>query len=103
MPLAKIFAILYYKEKCRRDYDTEKNLNYHEIQMTRDGRLSAAIEEDRRREVITSYSQLLCGAFDIAGEHEAEVIETMARLATGHTKDEIRKMAEDACHGGSSV
>ena len=29
------------------------------IQMTRDGRLSAAIEEDRRREVITSYSQLL--------------------------------------------
>lgn len=44
------------------------------IQMTRDGRLSAAIEEDRRREVITSYSQLLCGAFDIAGEHEAEVI-----------------------------
>lgn len=61
------------------------------IQMTRDGRLSAAIEEDRRREVITSYSQLLCGAFDIAGEHEAEVIETMARLATGHTKDEIRK------------
>ena len=43
------------------------------IQMTRDGRLSAAIEEDRRREVITSYSQLLCGAFDIAGEHEAEV------------------------------
>lgn len=42
------------------------------IQMTRDGRLSAAIEEDRRREVITSYSQLLCGAFDIAGEHEAE-------------------------------
>lgn len=73
------------------------------IQMTRDGRLSAAIEEHRRREVITSYSQLLCGAFDIAGEHEAEVIETMARLATGHTKDEIRKMAEDACHGGSSV
>ena len=73
------------------------------IQMTRDGRLSAAIEEDRRREVITSYLQLLCGAFDIAGEHEAEVIETMARLATGHTKDEIRKMAEDACHGGSSV
>ena len=72
------------------------------IQMTRDGRLSAAIEEDRRREVITSYSQLLC-AFDIAGEHEAEVIETMARIATGHTKDELKKMAEDACHGGSSV
>ena len=73
------------------------------IQMTRDGRLSAAIEEDRRREVITSYSQRLCGAFDIAGEHEAEVVETMARLATGHTKDELKKMAEDACHGGSSV
>lgn len=73
------------------------------IQMTRDGRLSAAIEEDRRREVITSYSQLLCSAFDIAGEHEAEVIETMARLATGHTKDELKKMAEDTCHGGSSV
>ena len=73
------------------------------IQMTRDGRLSAAIEEDRRREVITSYSQLLCRAFDIAGQHEAEVIETMARLATGHTKDELKKMAEDACHGGSSV
>lgn len=73
------------------------------IQMTRDGRLSAAIEEDRRREVITSYSQLLCGAFDIAGEHEAEVIETMARLATGHTKDELKKMAEVTCHGGSSV
>lgn len=73
------------------------------IQMTRDGRLSAAIEEDRRREVIISYSQLLCGAFDLAGEHEAEVIETMARLATGHTKDELKKMAEDACHGGSLV
>ena len=77
------------------------------IQMTRDGRLSAAIEEDRRREVITSYSQLLCGAFDIAGEHEAEVIETMARLATIRHQmkkvNEIRKMAEDACHGGSSV
>ena len=73
------------------------------IQMTRDGRLSAAIEEDCRREVITSYSQLLCGAFDIAGEHEAEVVETMARLATGPTKDELKKMAEDACHGGSSV
>ncbi len=73
------------------------------IQMTRDGRLSAVMEEERRREVIASYSQLLCGAFDIAGEHETEVIETMARLATGHTKDEIRKMAEDACHGGSSV
>ena len=53
--------------------------------------------------MITSYSQLLCGAFDIAGEHEAEVIETMARLATGHTKDELKKMAEEACHGGSSV
>ena len=61
------------------------------IQMTRDGRLSAVMEEERRREVIASYAQLLCGAFDIAGEHEAEVVETMARIATGRTKDELKE------------
>lgn len=63
------------------------------IQMTRDGRLSAVMEEERRREVITSYAQLLCGAFDIAGEHEAEVVETMASLVTGRTGKELVDMA----------
>lgn len=63
------------------------------IQMTRDGRLSAVMEEERRREVIASYSQLLCGAFDIAGEHEAEVLETMASLVTGRTGKELADMA----------
>ena len=63
------------------------------IQMTRDGRLSAVMEEERRREVIASYSQLLCGAFDIAGEHEAEVLETMASLVTGRTRKELADMA----------
>lgn len=73
------------------------------IQMTRDGRLSAVMEEERRREVIASYAQLLCGAFDIAGEHEAEVVETMARIATGRTKDELKEMAENASSGVSSL
>lgn len=63
------------------------------IQMTRGGRLSAVMEEERRREVIASYSQLLCGAFDIAGEHEAEVLETMASLVTGRTRKELADMA----------
>ena len=63
------------------------------IQMTRDGRLSAMMEEEHRREVIASYSQLLCGAFDIAGEHEAEVLETMASLVTGRTRKELADMA----------
>lgn len=63
------------------------------IQMTRDGRLSAVMEEECRREVIVSYSQLLCGAFDIAGEHEAEVLETMASLVTGRTGKELADMA----------
>lgn len=58
---------------------------------TEDGRMELRIDEKQKRMVVTSFSTAMCGAFDIAGEHEASVIATLRTIAedyAAHTQEE---------------
>lgn len=63
---------------------------------TEDGRMELRIDEKQKRMVVTSFSTAMCGAFDIAGEHEASVIATLRTIAAdyahmGPEKQQVRK------------
>ena len=46
----------------------------------KDGNVSIDMEEKDRRRIMVTLSQIFCGAFDIAGEHDQLVIDTMVAL-----------------------
>lgn len=51
------------------------------IRASSDGRVELAIDEKQRRLIVTSLAAAMCGAFDVAGEHEKEVMDTLRTVA----------------------
>lgn len=45
-----------------------------------DGNVDIRIDEEQYRSIMTSLSQAMCGAFDVAGEHEEEVYRTIRAM-----------------------
>ncbi len=46
-----------------------------------DGTVECIFDEEHHGQVIAYLSQAMCGAFDVAGEHEAEVRNTLTIMA----------------------
>ncbi len=51
------------------------------IRISKDGELSVTIAEENHRQVMAMLAQMFCGAFDIAGEHDQLVCDTLAAMA----------------------
>lgn len=52
-----------------------------EITAYPNGKVRIHIDKEMNRQILVSLSQAVCGAFDVAGEHEKEVMDTMTRMA----------------------
>ncbi len=51
------------------------------ITVHKNGDISVAIAEENQRQVMATLAQTFCGAFDIAGEHDQLVCDTLAAMA----------------------
>ena len=54
------------------------------------GRIEIIIDKEQYRPLMTSLSQAMCGAFDVAGEHEEEVFHTIRAMV----EEDQRRRAE---------
>lgn len=55
-----------------------------------DGQVDIRINEEKYHFIMTSLSQAMCGAFDVAGEHEEEVVHTIRAMV----EEDQRRRAE---------
>lgn len=55
-----------------------------------DGQVDIRINEEQYHFIMTSLSQAMCGAFDVAGEHEEEVFRTIRAMV----EEDQRRRAE---------
>lgn len=53
-----------------------------------DGDVHIEVSDASRHKTMTSLSQAVCGAFDIAGEHDKEVMEAMTSFVKKSMKEE---------------
>lgn len=51
------------------------------IRASSDGTVELSIDQNQRRLVVASLAAAMCGAFDVAGEHEQEVMNTLRMVA----------------------
>ena len=51
------------------------------IHIGKEGDVSVTIAEENHRQVMAMLAQMFCGAFDIAGEHDQLVCDTLAAMA----------------------
>ena len=58
-----------------------------------DGNVDIRIDEEQYRSIMTSLSQAMCGAFDVAGEHEEEVYRTIRAMVN---EDRRRREEEES-------
>lgn len=56
------------------------------------GQVDIRINEEKYHFIMTSLSQAMCGAFDVAGEHEEEVFRTIRAMVE---EDQRRAEAEE--------
>lgn len=52
-----------------------------------DGNVDIKIDSSNRMKTITSLSAAMCGAFNLAGEHEKEVLSTISKIALQQLHD----------------
>lgn len=64
----------------RRIYEgSAESTDYHRA--SSDGTVELSIDQKQRRLVVASLAAAMCGAFDVAGEHEQEVMNTLRLVA----------------------